>query len=83
MRSGPIVWIPLVISIAVMVWGIREALAISSDRWEAAGSQRRNWILMMVCFGPLAVLLFYGTVRYRLLYPERYREVDGVAPADR
>ena len=42
-----------------------------------------NWILMMLLFGPLAVLLFYGTVRQQLLRPERYEMVDGVAEADR
>jgi hypothetical protein len=38
---------------------------------------------MMLLFGPLAVLLFYGTVRQQLLWPERYENVDGVAPVDR
>jgi hypothetical protein len=37
----------------------------------------------MVFFGPLAVLLFYATVRYELLDPERYREIDGVSEVDR
>jgi hypothetical protein len=37
----------------------------------------------MVFFGPLAVLLFYATVRYELLDPEHYREIDGVSEADR
>ena len=40
-------------------------------------------VLMMLLFGPLAVLLFYGTVRQHLLWPERYESIDGVAEADR
>ena len=32
---------------------------------------------------PLAVLLFYGTVRQQLLRPERYEMIDGVAEVDR
>jgi len=38
---------------------------------------------MMLLFGPLAVLLFFGTVRQHLIYPERYKNVDGVAETDK
>jgi len=37
----------------------------------------------MMVFGPLAVLLFFGTVRQHLLHPERYKIVEGVAEVDR
>jgi len=36
----------------------------------------------MLLFGPLAVLLFFGTVRQHLVHPERYEVIDGVAEAD-
>jgi hypothetical protein len=82
-RSGPVVWVSLVIASLVVLWGIASVFAIAKSRWDDQERRRRNWILMMLLFGPLAVLLFYGTVRQQLLRPERYEMVDGVAEADR
>lgn len=76
-------WIPLIIAVGVIVFGIWSVLQIESSRWQAADRRRSNWIVMMLCFGPLAVLLFYGTVRQHLLYPERYEVIDGASAADR
>lgn len=83
MRSGPIVWISLILAVGVMLFGIWSVLRIEPERWAAAERRRSNWILMMIVFGPLAVLLFYGTVRQYLLFPERYEVVDGVSAVDR
>ena len=63
--------------------GRRALLRIEADRWAEQGRRRSNWIIMMIVFGPLAVLLFFGSVRQFLLYPERYEEIDGVAAVDR
>ena len=65
------------------MWGIVSVLVIAKSRWEQQQRRRTNWILMMLLFGPLAVLLFYGTVRQQLLRPERYEMIDGVAEVDR
>lgn len=83
MRSGLFVLIPLVISLIVILFGFVSVLRIPEKAWLEANRRRRNWVLLMVFFGPLAVLLFYATVRYELLDPERYHEIDGVAEADR
>jgi hypothetical protein len=83
MRSGPLVWVALLVATLIIIFGIASVFAVSRDVWQAAGRRRWRWAMLMVFFGPLAVLLFYGTVRQHLLFPERYLEVDGVAPADR
>jgi hypothetical protein len=72
----------LIISAVVLVYGLVSVFSLSADQWEAAGRKRRNWIVMMCLFGPLAVLLFFGTVRQQIVDPERFVAVDGVAPAD-
>ena len=66
-----------------MAFGIWSVFAVEEQRWRDAGRKRSSWVAMMVCFGPLAVLLFFGTVRQHLLHPERYEVVDGASPADR
>ena len=83
MRSGLFVLIPLVISLIVILFGFVSVLKIPEKTWQESNRRRRNWLLLMVFFGPLAVLLFYATVRYELLDPERYREIDGVSEVDR
>ena len=83
MRSGPIVWVSLILASLVVIWGIVSVLVIAKSRWEQQQRRRTNWILMMLLFGPLAELLFYGTGRQQLLRPERYEMIDGVAEVDR
>ena len=58
-------------------------LCRATATWREHGRRRSSWVLMMLLLGPLAVLLFYGTVRQHLLWPERYESIDGVAEADR
>jgi len=82
-RTGPLVWVSLVVAAVVVLWGICSVFAIHRSRWREHERRQSNWVLMMLLFGPLAVLLFYGTVRQQLLWPERYENVDGVAPVDR
>ena len=83
MRSGPLVWVALLAAALVVIWGIWSVFAVPKRNWLQQERRRATWILMMLLFGPLAVLLFYGTVRHQLLRPERYETVDGVADADR
>ncbi len=83
MRSGPLVWVSLVIAALIVLWGIASVFAVPLTTWREHGRRRSSWVLMMLLFGPLAVLLFYGTVRQHLLWPERYESIDGVAEADR
>jgi hypothetical protein len=81
-RSGLFVLIPLVISLIVILFGFVSVLRIPEKAWLESNRRRRNWVLLMVFFGPLAVLLFYATIRYELLDPERYHEIDGVSEDD-
>jgi hypothetical protein len=82
-RSGPLVWVSVVIAALIVLWGIASVFAVPLTTWREHGRRRSSWVLMMLLFGPLAVLLFYGTVRQHLLWPERYESIDGVAEADR
>ena len=83
MRSGPLVWVSVVVAALIVLWGIASVFAVQLTTWREHGRRRSSWVLMMLLFGPLAVLLFYGTVRQHLLWPERYESIDGVAEADR
>ncbi|MAW70858.1 MAG: hypothetical protein VYC75_00345 [Actinomycetota bacterium] len=83
MRSGPVVLILLIVATVIVICGIISVLAIPGPTWSQLDRRRSNWILMMLLFGPLAVLLFFGTVRQHLIYPERYKNVDGVAETDK
>ena len=83
MRSGPLVWVSLIVAAIIVLLGIASVFAVPLPTWRTHGRRRSSWVLMMLLFGPLAVLLFYGTVRQHLLWPERYESIDGVAEADR
>lgn len=83
MRSGPVVWISVVVAAVVVLYGIASVLAVPRSAWTERSRRRSNWIWMMLLFGPLAVLLFFGTVRQHLMHPKRYEVIDGVAEADR
>ena len=82
MRSGPVVWISLVVAAVVVLYGIASVFAVPRSAWTELSRRRSNWIWLMLLFGPLAVLLFLGTVRQHLVHPERYEVIDGVAEAD-
>ncbi len=82
MRSGPVVWISLVVAAVVVLYGIGSVFAVPRSAWTELSRRRSNWIWLMLLFGPLAVLLFFGTVRQHLVHPERYEVIDGVAEAD-
>ncbi len=83
MRSGPFIWTLVAIAAAVVIYGVISVLAVPKTKWTQLKRHRSNWILLMMVFGPLAVLLFFGTVRQHLLHPERYKIVEGVAEVDR
>ena len=53
------------------------------ERWTLAGHKRWAWIAITLFAFLVGVLHYAATVRHHLRYPDRYIEVDGVAPADR
>ena len=61
----------LAISTIIMIFGWNDMFRFSADQWSAAGRHRTKWILLVLGFGPLAVLLYWGTVRYDLRDPDR------------
>jgi len=65
--ESPLFWALVAIDVMVRLYGVWSALAVSPDAWAAAGRNRVAWIWLMVGFGPLGVLLFFGTVRKELL----------------
>jgi len=59
-------------SFSVIVMGIRDVLSFSAAAWVEAGRNRRAWVWLMVGIGPLAVLLYWGTIRFDLIDPQRF-----------
>lgn len=64
----------LAVSVIVMIFGINDMFRFDAERWASAGRRRPMWVVLTLGFGPLAVLLYWGTVRYQLRYPERYAD---------
>jgi len=65
--ESPLFWAQVAIVVMVILYGVWSACAIPTDRWGAVGRSRVGWIWLMIGFGPLGVLLFFGTVRKELL----------------
>ncbi|WP_419920450.1 hypothetical protein [Candidatus Poriferisodalis sp.] len=63
----------------IMALGIADVTRIGRQRFAAAKRRRTNWILLIVFFGPLAVLLYAAAVRPQVLHPERYVDDDDAA----
>jgi len=80
--TGIPLWTAIALSVIVILYGFWSIAEIPAESWSAAGKKRRNWVILMLLFGPLAVLLFFGTLRPQLRHPERYEVVDGVASVD-
>jgi len=80
---SPLIVAALFVAVLVIGFGIHDTFSFKQSEWQSAGRSRGHWIALFLGFGPLAVLLYWGTVRYQLRFPERYETVDGVAPADR
>jgi len=59
-------------SLSVIVMGIRDVLSFSVATWIAAGRNRKSWVWLMLGIGPLAVLLYWGTIRFDLKDPHRF-----------
>jgi len=78
-----IVLAALFMAVLVMGFGIYDTFSFEQSEWQSAGRSRGHWIALFLGFGPIAVLLYWGTVRYQLRFPDRYKTVNGVAPADR
>ena len=66
--------IALAVSAVIMIFGVNDMFRFTGEQWTSAGRRRPKWILLVLGFGPLAVLLYWGTVRYQLKYPERYAD---------
>ena len=56
---------------AISAFGIVDMLRFDADTWSLSGRSRPAWIALSLVF-PLAVILYWGTVRYELRFPERY-----------
>ena len=69
-----IVFVALVVAIAVMAVGIKDMFDFDHATWAAVGRSRAAWVALTVAFGPLAVLLYWGTVRFDLRDPSRVTE---------
>lgn len=59
------------VSVLIIVLGITDIFSFRAKSWSEAGRSRRAWVTLMLAFGPLAVLLYWGTVRYDLQDPHR------------
>ena len=59
------------VSVLIIVVGITDTFSFGANSWSDAGRSRRAWVALMLAFGPLAVLLYWGTVRYDLQDPHR------------
>ena len=71
MDTGSLVVISLLAALGVILFGIRDLYAFDRETLTAAGRNRQAWTALMVAFGPLAVLLYWGTVRFDLIDPSR------------
>lgn len=71
MDTGSLVVISFLIAVGVMLFGIRDLYTFDRSAWSAAGRNRKAWTALMVAFGPLAVLLYWGTIRFDLADPSR------------
>ena len=73
----------MVIAIAaaalIMAVGIADIARVGRNRFAATNRRRSNWILLIIFFGPLAVLLYAAAVRPQVLHPERYADADSVS----
>ncbi len=69
------------LSALIMVGGIVDIARLGRERFEAAGTRRWRWVLLIISFGPLAVLLYAGAMRPQVTHPERYADQSFDAPA--
>lgn len=72
--SGVVV-VALVTAVAVMAVGIKDMYDFDRSTWSAVRRSRPAWVALTIAFGPLAVLLYWGTVRFDLRDPSRVTEV--------
>ena len=71
MRSGHLITVSITLAVVVIVVGLIDMYRHSSATWQATNRSRRSWTLLTLAFGPLAVLLYWGTVRFDLRDPGR------------
>lgn len=57
-----------------MLAGIADVVRLGRARFAAVNRRRSDWILLMVLFGPLAVVLYLAAVRPQVVHPDRYRD---------
>lgn len=69
------------LSALIMAGGIVDIARLGRERFEAVGTRRWRWVLLIILFGPLAVLLYAGAVRPQVTHPERYADESFDAPA--
>ncbi len=68
------VLVAIFISLAIMAFGIRDMFTFDRSTWARTGRSRPAWVALSIAFGPLAVLLYWGTIRFDLLDPSRLTE---------
>ena len=69
------------LSALIMAGGIVDIARLDRERFAAVGTRRWRWVLLIILFGPLAVLLYAGAVRPQVTHPERYADQSLDAPA--
>ncbi len=77
MNIGPGLVIAAATAALIMAVGIVDVTLVGRDRFAAMNRRRSDWILLIIFFGPLAVLLYVAAVRPQVLHPERYADADG------
>lgn len=70
------IFVAICISLAIMAFGIRDMFAFDRSIWAQTGRSRPAWVVLSIAFGPLAVLLYWGTVRFDLIDPSRLTEAS-------
>lgn len=81
---SPLVTVAIGVAMVFIVVGWIDVLLLGRAAFVGAGRSRAAWMLLMLCFGPLAVLLYFAAVRPPVAHPERYADdvfADDV-PAD-
>lgn len=74
MDLGTLLIASTAVAAAIMAVGIVDVIRIGRERFAAVGKRRCHWVLLIVLFGPLAVLLYAAAARPQVMHPERYAD---------
>jgi len=59
-------WLPLLLAVALPIWGVVDALQTPPARWQEARHNRLAWIALIVLLPVLGSVLYALVVRPRL-----------------